>query len=198
MEQSPTQPLSRREQTFSFSTAIQSESCVILSYILNNTSPVELHDRMRKALASRMMLPSDVEYLLWSLNKVGVVTSAAYVAAKDQTVRHCVRCHSKYLERDNGLTVCVVGHDHPRLCKQTRGGESTYMNTFPCCNVVLPLEVAGFAQPHFVGRHTTMREAIAFNGTNLLSCEQRGCDVRGRPPSQAAGPSAEPPAVRPS
>jgi len=160
-----------RNETLTYSEITNSEPGVVLTYLLNNTHPAELHDLLLKSIQSGSgLLARDVENLLRALKTAGVVTSAAEEAARDITDRHCVRCHRNYLERNNGHKACVVPHDVPRRC-------TGYKDYYPCCNCFLdPGVVPSF--PHFIGRHTTKPDGVAYTTTNVLSCEQKKCFVR--------------------
>jgi hypothetical protein len=177
MERATSRPIPSRKQAVSFSAATQSGATAVLTYLLNNTHPEDLHDRISKAVHGRMMLPADVENLLSSLQTAGVVTSAACAAVEDNTLRHCVRCHSVYIERNNGLKACVVWHDPPRLMKTDRPVKDSpvYKHFYPCCNQMTDVGGSLGPFPHSVGRHTTLAASVRFNKTNILTCEERKC-----------------------
>ncbi|KDQ50404.1 hypothetical protein JAAARDRAFT_42039 [Jaapia argillacea MUCL 33604] len=159
----------------SFSVPVESESATILNYLLNNTSPEELHERLSKAVKSTMMLPSDLEVLLSSLQTAGIVTSAARAAAHDDTPRHCVRCHTRYIERNNSSTACTIAHVRPVLVKTNKNID---VHHWPCCGGWAHVGMYP-SKPHFLGRHTTRGCNVEYNNTNVRTCEERNCgDVR--------------------
>lgn len=57
-----------------------------------------------------MILSTDAEKFLSGLEGIGVVTSSAHTAVRDNVFRHCLRCHQPYMERDNGPRSCIIPH----------------------------------------------------------------------------------------
>jgi hypothetical protein len=54
-----------------------------------------------------MILSTDAEKIVFELEGIGVVTSSAHTAVKDNVFRHCLLCHQPYMERDNGPRSCI-------------------------------------------------------------------------------------------
>lgn len=203
------QPVSR-EQNFSFSTASNSASAGTLTYLLNNTRPLDFHEQILKAVRSPMAFPQDIDNLLHALEKVGIIIGAAQDAAKDARVRHCVRCHKTYLERNNGFQACQVAHDKPRLIKtgiqsDANTGLCGFKNYYPCCDQMVGTDAGAPSHYHFVGRHTTVETNVRYNPTNVLTCVMRKCAGQGAardvtigqvPPMQSAAPLPSRPASR--
>lgn len=183
-------PIPRRhqEQVQSFSIAVQSPSKHAMSYILNNTNPQELVDRLRASMDSAMMLPEDFDNLLRSLQRFGILTSAAMEAAQDESLRHCVRCHKPYLERHNSFKACRLSHDEPRPMKSSRT-DGPFQHFIPCCNKVVNM-MERVDMYHFTGRHTTVSKNVKYNATNVLPCQQRKC--AGQASGLGAGARATP------
>jgi hypothetical protein len=169
------------EQNTSFSPGMRTEATSILTYVLNNTTPHDFHDALKRAINGPMVLPTDVENVLVSLRSIGLVTSAATAAAQDDTHRHCVRCHSQYLEMDNGLKACIISHDKPQVIeKPPKDGVVVLANFYPCCTTQTPLNFVP-KNPHFVGRHTTQADNVDYNETNVIRCGP-GTDDKVVPP----------------
>ena len=204
------QPVASREQNFSFSTVSNSASAGTLTYLLNNTRPLDLHEQMLKAVRSPMAFPQDIDNLLHSLEKVGIIIGAAQAAARDTRIRHCVRCHQTYLERNNGFQACQVAHDKPRLVKtgiqsNANTGPCGFKNYYPCCNQTADTDAGAPSHYHFLGRHTTVETNVRYNSTNVRTCVMRKCAGQGAardvaigqvPPMQSAAPTPSRPASR--
>ncbi|KAF8989685.1 hypothetical protein BDQ17DRAFT_423024 [Cyathus striatus] len=192
-------PIPRGEQAMSFSAAITSPSAYTLTYFLKNTKPEDLHETLLRAVKNNMMLPYQIDHLLYSLQISGIVTTAAYIAATDTTQRHCVRCHKGYLERNNGLSACVIQHDKPSLEKSDHpvNNLTGHLNHYTCCN--LHSEPSVTLQPHcFKGRHTTNVDNVEFNAFNVKQCHEMGCFNQHRPPSTLGSTYVGPRPLQPS
>jgi hypothetical protein len=144
MQRAAPRPIPQRGavKAMSFTAANRSEAMSVLRYYTNNTTPQELHTRIKIALSNQMLLSSDVENLLSALENIGVVTSSAHAAVKDNVPRHCLRCHQPYMERDNGLRSCII----PHIVQKPTGAELV---------VQAPKSVL------IMGRHTTLAENVA-------------------------------------
>ncbi|KAH7929066.1 hypothetical protein BV22DRAFT_152031 [Leucogyrophana mollusca] len=167
-------------QAMSFTAAARSEAMSILRYFLNNTTPQELHTRIINGLSNRMMLSTDVENLLSVLEVFGVVPSIARAAIADSSPRHCVRCHKSYMESDNGLRSCVIAHADLQLAPPAPRALNTSAPThvhghFGCCKAAVELDVT-VKSMHFIGRHTTLMENVAYNATNVRTCVEKECN----------------------
>jgi len=162
-------PIPSREATASFS--VPSEQAQILKYAIGNTDPGEFHAKLHAAVAN--LHHTDQEKLLEVLQKAGLVLHNARTAVHDGELRHCVRCHQNYHERDNGLFACRLSHGAPRAVVSKTGEHVG--NQYVCCKktwaVNVPLPAYCFS------RHST-RPEFAFDDGIERSCAQGGCGRR--------------------
>jgi hypothetical protein len=170
------------ENNMSFSVRIQSESTMILSYVLNNTSPPEFYNMLLTAINSPLVMQSDVDNLLKLLQAMGLITSVATQAAHDEIPRHCVRCHHQYLEKHNGWKACTIRHDQPqRIIKADShnfNGTPVWAHFYACCRKQTDLATVPNV-PHFQGRHTTTTSNVEYNDSNVLTCDKKKCQWLG-------------------
>lgn len=160
-------PIPSRSQAPSFS-IVGSEEKVVLKYALNNMTPEDLYQRLSDSVDK--LLPAEVEKLNKALESTGIVFGRSREAAKDSTVRHCLRCHRAYLERNNGLNGCVVLHYQP--VPDPRAGEIGRM-LFPCCGG--RSDLGARANQCFRGRHTTEAANVNYAPHTVKTCEQAKC-----------------------
>jgi hypothetical protein len=156
----------------SFSAGKHSESGIVLRHLLTNTKPVDFHGQLAKAANGGIIFPSDVDLLLYVIKNSGIVITPSQLAAKDVNERHCVRCHNAYLERDNGLTSCVI----PHMIEQTtvtENGKSTIVNHVRCCGE--RLQQGSMPVAHCVDRHTTVFANVHYDGLNVRPCVPDKC-----------------------
>jgi len=166
----PYRPMPSRFQSTSFSIA-GSESAAVLTYVLANLTPEELHKQLSGATTK--LIPSQIEKLLIALQGAGVLTSAAQNAVADPTRRHCARCHQAYVEKQNGLEACVILHCKPDV--REREGEGRKVEYwYPCCGLKALVLVSGKEHPCFKGRHTTLSENVRY-ALNVWTCERVMC-----------------------
>ncbi|KAG0698082.1 hypothetical protein DFH29DRAFT_810801 [Suillus ampliporus] len=166
-------PMPQRGMTkaISFTAANRSEAMAILKYYFNNTTSQEFYARIATALSDRMLLSTDVENFLSALEGIGIVTSSAHAAVNDNVARHCLRCHQPYMERDNGVRSCIIPHIAQRPAR-TEGAAQAPNARVICCGADLSIATKSV---HFMGRHTTSVENVAYNTTNVKTCAEKEC-----------------------
>ncbi|RXW15242.1 hypothetical protein EST38_g10615 [Candolleomyces aberdarensis] len=206
-------PIPSRFQGMSFSASTTSPQAVTIAYAFRNMKPEELYTKLLSAVEPKesttaMASPLHVgqgtsnaggggsgdevlhptwaiEYLFSSLKCLGIVNTVSEAAVEDPTPRHCVRCHSTYHEKDNGLQMCKVGHDRGVLVNiNERPGYVGHY--FPCCGFVLETNERiedTMGRWCVIGRHTTRKEGVVFNETNVRDCKKRGCYATGHSPT---------------
>ncbi|KAJ2915670.1 hypothetical protein MD484_g4767, partial [Candolleomyces efflorescens] len=115
-------PIPSRYQGMSFSASTTSPQAQTIAYTFRNMKPEELHAKLLSAVEpksnSGSVFGDDVLHPTWaiddlfsSLKSLGIVGTVSEAAVSDPTLRHCVRCHDVYHERDNGLQMCKIEHD---------------------------------------------------------------------------------------
>ncbi|KAF6759613.1 hypothetical protein DFP72DRAFT_806599 [Ephemerocybe angulata] len=166
----------------SFSAPTTSTTALSLTYILHNTSPEELHTRLLNAVSHRhdgssavLALSGDaITDLFETFRELGFNTAHARAAVSDTMRRHCVRCHSKYLERDNGIGACRMAHEEIEVQDPENFGRM--VRWVACCGVKLSEGAKMDNEWCFVGRHTTTPENVVYNASNVVECgEGKGC-----------------------
>ncbi|RXW15517.1 hypothetical protein EST38_g10335 [Candolleomyces aberdarensis] len=117
----------------SFLASTTSPQAVTIAYAFRNMKPEELYAKLLSAVEPKesttamasplhagqgtsnaggggsgdeVLHPTAIEYLFSSLKCLGIVNTVSEAAVEDPTPRHCVRCHSTYHEKDNGLQMC--------------------------------------------------------------------------------------------
>ncbi|KAG1752294.1 uncharacterized protein EDB91DRAFT_1077729 [Suillus paluster] len=175
MQGAVTRPILQRGmvKAISFNAANRSEAMAVLKYYLNNTTAQELYTRIGTALSDPMLLSTDVENFLSALEGIGIVTSSAHAAVNDNVVRHCLRCHQPYMERDNRARSCNILHTLQMPARPEVVGQAPKVRAI-CCGADLSIEVATKTL-HFTGRHTTSVQNVAYNTTNVKTCAEMGC-----------------------
>ncbi|KAF6749065.1 hypothetical protein DFP72DRAFT_1143407 [Ephemerocybe angulata] len=168
----------------SFSAPTTSTTALSLTYILHNTSPEELHTRLLNAVSNRdggssavLALSGDaITDLFETFRELGFNTAHARAAVSDATRRHCVRCHSKYLERDNGNEACRVPHEGFDVPDPENYASGQRAHWVACCSVKLAAGERMENEWCYVGRHTTTPENVVYNASNVVECsEGKGC-----------------------
>lgn len=157
-------------KAISFTGGNRSEAMAVLKYYLQNITPQELHARITTALSNRMLLSTDIENFLSGLEGIGVVTSSAHAAVRDNVFRHCLRCHQLYMERDNRPGSCII----PHIPQTPAGTEIMPKVRIACCGADLSLSVTP-TSAHFVGRHTTSVQNVEYNAINVKTCAEKKC-----------------------
>ena len=149
-----------------------------LQILLANTSDAELAKHLSAAPAA--CTPAQLKALLSVLKTLGMdVASARALASAPSTASaskrlHCVRCHSKYTEKENGLKACVITHEDMDPGQEFMGGRPhEYKYTcYGCGHWVYDDDT--WPKVCFQGKHTTKPEEVNY-GTTTEECEDRGC-----------------------
>ncbi|KAF6759583.1 hypothetical protein DFP72DRAFT_885487 [Ephemerocybe angulata] len=166
----------------SFSAPTTSTTALSLTYILHNTTPSELHTRLLNAVSHKQggasavlaLSGAAITDLLHTLSELGFNTAHARAAVSDATRRHCVRCHSAYLEKDNGVEACRVAHEEIEVQDPEKFGRM--VKWVACCGVKLAEGAKMDNEWCFVGRHTTTQANVVYNASNVTECnEAKGC-----------------------
>ncbi|KAJ7030403.1 hypothetical protein C8F04DRAFT_1113513 [Mycena alexandri] len=162
-----------RNRDMSFSEGIFSPAAEANLYILANVTPEELHSGLVKALtvAPISLTQRQIDGLLATFQSAGIPQAAvAQRAVANETLRHCVRCHQNYLEKNNGREACIIFHDplQPHAGHDATGAQ-VVVYTSLCCPGVAEGTTDIF-QPHFRGRHTTMAISVSYNFSNIRQC----------------------------
>ncbi|KAJ7928963.1 hypothetical protein B0H13DRAFT_1565548, partial [Mycena leptocephala] len=150
----------------SFSEGIFSPSAEAIVYVLANVTPQEFHSEVFKAFteAPLSVTQRQIDDFLATLKTAGIPhAAAAERAVAEETVRHCARCHQNYLEKHNGRIACSILHDDPQPLPGPDFEPVVYI--IPCC----PSATDGNPY-HFIGRHTTVAKAVAYNTSNVREC----------------------------
>lgn len=168
------QPAIRQGAT-SFSEVSTSPSSRALAYWIATMDPHTLAQRLLSAThPSNGRTPEELDALVAALKGVGFERQLAVAerAVADDTERHCVRCHTGYLERDNRVDACVVRHLHTFTV--AIGAEPKDAKCTTCKEAVPPSAVVD--KPCVVGRHTTNTANLETVRSSLVrSCEEAGC-----------------------
>ncbi|KAF6759616.1 hypothetical protein DFP72DRAFT_806337 [Ephemerocybe angulata] len=125
---------------------------LVLSWTLKNITPEALHASLLQALGpqsplSKTLSSGALPGLLLIFKRVGCNVGRAEIAVSQQTLKHCVRCHKKYMERNNGRLACQIPHK---------------VSSIPCCD-----QNSSMCS---VDRHTTVASNVAYNGVSLVAC----------------------------
>ncbi|KAF9465500.1 hypothetical protein BDZ94DRAFT_1347261 [Collybia nuda] len=155
-------------QTPSFSVAA-SEEKMVLKYALNNMATEDLHKQFLNSVDK--LLPEQVEELNRVMEMTGIVLASSRKIVKDDTVRHCLRCHYTYFERNNGRRACNIPHQHPI---QDPHSAEVGRILYPCCGY---RSHVGYKVVHecFTGRHTTLGGNVNYGTRSVRTCEQARC-----------------------
>lgn len=175
MQSAAARPISQRgmAKAISFTGGNRSEAMAILKYYLTNTTPQEFYAAVTTALSNRMILSTDIENFLSGLEGIGVATSSAHTAVRDNVFRHCLRCHQPYMERDNGPRSCIIPHIAHTIPAGTEVVQSPTVGV-ACCGAALSMSVTPISV-HFMGRHTTSVENVEYNPINVKTCAECKC-----------------------
>ncbi|KAF6765798.1 hypothetical protein DFP72DRAFT_206952 [Ephemerocybe angulata] len=164
-----------RQRATSFSEVSTSPSSRALAYWIATMDPHTLAQRLLSAThPSNGRTPEELDALVAALKGVGFERQLAVAerAVADDTERHCVRCHTGYLERDNRVDACVVRHLHTFTV--AIGAEPKDAKCTTCKEAVPPSAVVD--KPCVVGRHTTNTSNLETVRSSLVrSCEEVGC-----------------------
>ncbi|KAJ6531873.1 hypothetical protein B0H19DRAFT_1189032 [Mycena capillaripes] len=183
-----------RTQNFSFSEGIFSPSAEAINYVLANITPEEFHSGIKTALTSAPLSLSQrqIDDFLAILKTAGIPKAAlAQRAVADETLRHCVRCHFDYYEKNNGRVACSVPHaiHQPQLVEGESDQSVIYVRT--CCS-----NTDGDPY-HCLDRHTTVRKSVAsYNSSNIQPWCLRCPDEDHRAPSPDSHVMTSPAASR--
>ena len=109
--------------------------------------------------------PTNADNLYRQLQRIGIDFSAAFIALKDTRKRHCLRCHTTYMECYNGPEECTLNLSTYRKADDlaTRLGGVTLDESTRKTNTV---EVGYW--------HTDDPEDLQFPWL-MNQCEKRGC-----------------------
>ncbi|KAJ6513178.1 hypothetical protein C8R45DRAFT_776557, partial [Mycena sanguinolenta] len=152
---------------------VYSSSADVVKYILRNVSADDLQERLYKALNAAPipgLTPGQIDDLLGILKAVGLPAAAIAeqaVTAASQNARHCARCHQNYLERDNGQRECCIFHSDTLQAQPGPDADVPIVCVRACCPTVPSDKVLLY---HFVGRHTTNAQNVAYNNVNVWAC----------------------------
>ncbi|KAJ7903438.1 hypothetical protein B0H14DRAFT_940622 [Mycena olivaceomarginata] len=164
--------------TESLSAAAFSPAAEGMIYVLNNISPQDFYDGIRKAFTPPLPLTQHQIGVLLDIMEAARIPNAAIAKriAKDDTTRHCVRCHQGYVEKYNGQTACSIPHD----TAEAQVGPLGLQWYYHCCSLVTVPELGHNPGLHFLGRHTTQEKGVQYTGSNIQGCRS-GCPSYGPP-----------------
>jgi hypothetical protein len=131
-------------------------------------------------MAEEKLSPAEVEELLSLLIKMGMAVGNVTALVKDEEEFHCIRCHEKYLQRENAGSTCCIEHES-FSGEGERMGPDIYHYTCKSCGEVGIEDGAGngIDWPYhgicYEGPHTSDPEDVVYDGDNTLTCESVGC-----------------------
>ncbi|KAJ2912559.1 hypothetical protein MD484_g7856, partial [Candolleomyces efflorescens] len=167
-----------RQRAVSFSEVLTSEKTRALVYLLNSIDATTFVQRLLDTTKPENgYTTEEIEALTEALKGVGFerVLAQAERAVADDTLRHCLRCHHSYLERENKNDACVIRHAYPFSMALPCSSQDAHQQCLGCEKSVPTASVVD--QVCVATRHTT-------NAANLLSirnsklirtCDEAGC-----------------------
>lgn len=163
-------PIPGRYETQSFSLSEQDrEKRDVLCYIFLRLPADDLKNCLQRSVSGSWPNPDLINKVYEGLSAAGIVQPHMIAGAKDNSLRHCVRCHKVYKEMENAPTACL----YKRAMHMENADGSTSKSHFH----------------QFVARHTTRPETIDYSGNHFVTCEALDCAARGIP-SRTPSPTA--------
>ncbi|KAJ2928676.1 hypothetical protein H1R20_g8389, partial [Candolleomyces eurysporus] len=168
-----------RQRTTSFSEVSTSDKARALIYLLNSIDATTFVQRLLDATKPENgYAPEEIESLTDALKSVGFERSLAQAerAVADDTLRHCVRCHHSYLERENKNDACVIRHSYPFSMASASWSKDAHQQCLTCQKLVPTSSVVD--QVCVATRHTTNTANLSsIRNSNLIrTCEEVGCN----------------------
>ncbi|RXW19927.1 hypothetical protein EST38_g5925 [Candolleomyces aberdarensis] len=168
-----------RQRTTSFSEVSTSDKARALVYLLNSIDATTFVQRLLDATKPENGFTSEeIEGLTDALERVGFERSLAQAerAVADDTLRHCVRCHHSYLERENKNDACVIRHSYPFSMASASSSKDAHQQCLTCQKLVPTSSVVD--QICVATRHTTNTANLSSirNSKLIRTCEEVGCN----------------------
>lgn len=173
-----------RQRADSFSDVSTSEDVAKILYVFQAMSPEAIVARLSMRLVPEAASdPSSISLLLMALKANGFESELvkAEGAIQDTEERHCARCHTSYLEKNNARNACVIRHAYPLVGSTGRVAgaamHQTKVEVCSSCRSSLPSASSCVMSPTcFVGRHTTNSNAAYREKSPLVkTCEELKC-----------------------